>query len=111
MPRRFPLLRFKRKALGVNFLKMSYDLQVKSLVLADMKFARPNTPVKRPAPLLHWHRWFAWYPVPVVIDGKLRHTWLRSVERKWGASRYGDTIKWCYRPRNGSHYVPNARRS
>jgi hypothetical protein len=39
-------------------------------------------------------------PVPVVIDGKLRHTWLRSVERKWGTSRYGDTIKWCYRPRN-----------
>jgi hypothetical protein len=34
--------------------------------------------------LLEWHRWFAWYPVPVVRKGKLRYAWLRFVERKGG---------------------------
>ena len=46
---------------------MSYDLQAKSVALADMKLLAPNTPVKRQAPLLHWHRWFAWYPVPIAV--------------------------------------------
>jgi hypothetical protein len=31
------------------FLKMSYDLQAKSVALADMKLLAPNTPVKRQA--------------------------------------------------------------
>ena len=47
--------------------------------------------------LLEWHRWFAWYPVPVVRKGKLRYAWLRFVERKWGTSRYSGTMKWRYR--------------
>jgi hypothetical protein len=59
--------------------------------------AQGHTRVKRPAPLLEWHRSFAWYPVPVVIKGKLRYGWLRFVERKWGISRYGGTMKWRYR--------------
>ena len=48
--------------------------------------------------LLEWHRWFAWYPVPVVHKGKLRFAWLRFVERKWGTARYSGRIKWRYRP-------------
>jgi hypothetical protein len=48
------------------------------------------------APMLEWHRWFAWYPVP-VIDGKRRYAWFQSVERKWGTSRYSGIIKWRYR--------------
>jgi hypothetical protein len=48
--------------------------------------------------LLEWHRWFAWYPVPVVRKGKLRYAWFRFVERKWGTSRYSGTMKWRYRP-------------
>ena len=46
---------------------------------------------------MEWSRWFAWYPVPIVIDGKLHYAWLQSVERKWGTSRYRGTIKWRYR--------------
>jgi hypothetical protein len=48
---------------------------------------------QRRMPLLEWHRWFAWYPVPIMIDGKLH----QNVERKWGTSRYSGTIKWRYR--------------
>ena len=63
-----------------------------------MKFlAQRHTRVQRPASLLEWNRWFAWYPVPLVIDGKLQHAWLRTIERKWGTSRYSGTIKWRYR--------------
>ena len=47
--------------------------------------------------LLEWHRWFSWYPVPVVRKGKLSYAWLRFVERKWGTSRYSGTMKWRYR--------------
>jgi hypothetical protein len=52
--------------------------------------------------VLEWHRWFAWYPVPVVIKRKLRYAWLRFVERKWGTSRYSGTMKWRYRLRTRS---------
>jgi hypothetical protein len=55
--------------------------------------------VKHPALQLEWHRWFAWYPVPVVRKGKLRSAWLRFVERKWGMGRYSGMIKWRYRLR------------
>jgi hypothetical protein len=51
----------------------------------------------KPCLLLEWHRWFAWYPVPVVRKGNLRYAWLRFVERKWGTSRYSGTMKWRYR--------------
>jgi hypothetical protein len=57
--------------------------------------AQRNTRVKYPAALLEWHRWFAWYPVATVNDGKLH--WLQFVKRKWGADRYGLTMKWHYR--------------
>jgi hypothetical protein len=65
---------------------------------ADMKsLAQRDSRVQRPASLLEWNRWFAWYPVPLVIDGKLHHAWLQTVERKWGTGRYSGTIKWRYR--------------
>jgi len=53
-----------------------------------------HTGVKRP---VEWHRWFAWYPVPTAVDGKLHYAWLQSVERKWGRGIYSATIKWRYR--------------
>ena len=64
--------------------------------------------MQRPASLLEWNRWFAWYPVPLVIDGKLHHAWLQSVERRWGTSRYSGTIKWRYRlcKRSRSRQIP-----
>jgi hypothetical protein len=40
--------------------------------------AKGHTRVNRPVPLLEWHRWFAWYPVPTVINGKLHYAWLHS---------------------------------
>ena len=67
--------------------------------------AQSHTRVQRPASLLEWNRWFAWYPVPVVRKGKLLSAWLRFVERKWGTGRYSGTIKWRYRlpSRSRSH--------
>ena len=62
-------------------------------------FAQSHTRMQRPASLLEWHRWFAWYPVPIVTDGKLHLRCLQFVERKWGTSRYSGTIKWRYRLR------------
>src|SRR5215831_3495226 len=64
--------------------------------------AQRHARVQRPTSLLEWNRWFAWYPVPVVVDGKLHYAWLQSVERKWGTSRYSGTIKWRYRVRTRS---------
>jgi hypothetical protein len=62
---------------------------------AEMKFfAQRNSPLHGPRSLLEWNRWFAWYPVPLVIDGNLHYAWLQTVERKWGTSRYSGTIKW-----------------
>ena len=60
--------------------------------------AQNDSRVQRPMSLLEWNRWFAWYPVPLVIDGKKHYAWLQTVERKWGTSRYSGTIKWRYRP-------------
>jgi hypothetical protein len=78
----------------------SHNLQVRVLLCgkADMTLlAQRHARVRRPASLLEWHRWFAWYPVPVVRKGELRYAWLRFVERKWGTSRYSGTMKWRYR--------------
>jgi len=50
--------------------------------------AESRARAKRPPPLVEWHRWFAWYPVPTAIDGKLHYAWLQPVERKWGIGRY-----------------------
>jgi hypothetical protein len=46
--------------------------------------AESRARAKRPPPLVEWHRWFAWYPVPTAIDGKLHYAWLQPVERKMG---------------------------
>jgi hypothetical protein len=35
-----------------------------------------------------WHRWFAWYPVIVWIDGERRRVWLRYVQRKLGTKNH-----------------------
>jgi len=64
--------------------------------------AQSQTPLKHSTSLLEWNYWFAWYPVPVVLRGKLRYAWLRFVERKWGSSRYSGRIKWRYRLRTRS---------
>jgi hypothetical protein len=64
----------------------------------DMKLlTQSHRRVQRPASLLEWHHWFAWYPVPTAINGRLHYAWLRSVERKWGIGSYTGTIKWRYR--------------
>jgi hypothetical protein len=42
--------------------------------------AQSHSRVQRPASLLEWNRWFAWYPVPLTIDGKLHHAWLQTIE-------------------------------
>jgi hypothetical protein len=62
-----------------------------------MKFNLTDLRAQRPASVLEWNRWFAWYPVQITIDGKPRHAWLQTIERRWGISTYGGTIKWCYR--------------
>ena len=55
---------------------------------ADVKLlVQSHRRVQRPPSLLEWNRWFAWCPVPLTIDGKLRYAWLQTVERKWGTSR------------------------
>jgi hypothetical protein len=65
---------------------------------SDMKLAaQRKSRMQRPASLLEWNRWFAWHPIPLVIDGKLHYAWLQTVERKWGTSRYRGVIKWRYR--------------
>ena len=65
------------------------------LLQSDMKLLAQRD--MRVQQALEWNRWFAWYPVPIVIDGKLHYAWLQTVERKWGTSRYSGTIKWRYR--------------
>jgi hypothetical protein len=89
--------RFRQAAREVKVA--SHNLSRPSFIVsrADMKLlSQSNTRVQRPA-ILEWHRWFAWYPVPLVIDGKLHYAWLHTVERKWGTSTYSGTIKWRYR--------------
>ena len=62
-------------------------------------FAQRNLRAPGGASVLEWRRWFAWYPVPVTVGGKLHYAWLHAVERKWGTARYSGTIKWRYRLR------------
>jgi hypothetical protein len=93
--------RFRQAACEVKVA--SHNLQAHPLFMllqADMKLlTQSNRRVHRPASLLEWNGWFAWYPVPVMRKGKLRYAWLQSVERKWGTSRYSGSIKWRYRLR------------
>ena len=46
-----------------------------------------------------WHRWFAWYPVVVSVEGEFDHwVWLEHLERKWSVGGYGDQKgRWRYR--------------
>src|SRR5262245_51921768 len=37
--------------------------------------------------LSEWHRWFAWYPVVISIQGIRIRVWLRHIQRKLGTSR------------------------
>ncbi len=51
-----------------------------------------------------WHRWFAWHPVVIAIEGRSEYwVWLEIVERKWGRSRYSGKGKWRYRPAGSSN--------
>jgi hypothetical protein len=55
-----------------------------------------------------WHRWFAWYPVVVSVEGEFDHwVWLEHLERKWSVGGYGDQKgRWKYR-----HPVVRAERA
>ena len=46
-----------------------------------------------------WHRWFAWYPVVVSVEGEFDHwAWFEHLERKWSVGGYGDQKgRWKYR--------------
>jgi hypothetical protein len=45
-----------------------------------------------------WHRWFAWYPVVVSVEGEFDHrVWLEHLERKWSVGRYRNHGHWRYR--------------
>ena len=46
-----------------------------------------------------WHRWFAWYPVVVRVEGEFDHwAWFEHLERKWSLGHYGDRKgHWRYR--------------
>jgi hypothetical protein len=46
-----------------------------------------------------WHRWFAWYPVVVGVEGEFDHwIWFEDLERKWSVGGYGDQKgRWKYR--------------
>src|SRR6516162_3148627 len=72
-------------------------VKISSQGLEMTLLAESRARAKRPPPLVEWHRWFAWYPVPTAIDEKLHYAWLQPVERKWGIGRYSGTIKWRYR--------------
>jgi hypothetical protein len=48
-----------------------------------------------PMPVFEWHRWFAWHPVLLRVDGELHLAWLQTVERM--TNRYGSITKWRYR--------------
>jgi hypothetical protein len=77
----------------------SHNLKIRLIEsLADMKFlARSHTRLQRPASLLKWHHWFAWYPVVVRVNDELKHwVWLERLERKWSISKNGDQF-WRYR--------------
>lgn len=47
-----------------------------------------------------WHKWFAWHPVVVDVDGYGRYifAWLETVERSFDESRtYTGDSAWSYR--------------
>jgi len=52
---------------------------------------------QREAAQSEWHRWFAWYPVVIMIEGGEYRVWLEYIERKLGAGRYTGKLKWRYR--------------
>lgn len=55
---------------------------------------RWNRPPKTPATA--WHRWFAWYPVTVLVDhGYPARVWLEPVMRKCIFSYASDD--WAYK--------------
>lgn len=39
-----------------------------------------------------WHRWYAWYPVPVRVleDGSVIKAWMQEVERRFHYKGCGD---------------------
>ena len=46
----------------------------------------------------NWHRWFAWYPVLIAIEGTPDYwVWLEYIERKWKRGPYSDEGRWRYR--------------
>lgn len=47
-----------------------------------MKF-RVRRPMAKYRALQRWHKWFAWYPVRVRINGRSeRMVWLETIERR-----------------------------
>lgn len=45
---------------------------------------------------LDWHKWFAWHPVVIVVNGKSKITWLHFVERR---RMIGNPHRWIYHRR------------
>src|SRR6187551_857681 len=53
---------------------------------------------KRQVMNANWHRWFAWYPVMISIEGKTDYwAWLEYIERKWKTGAYTGEGQWRYR--------------
>jgi hypothetical protein len=53
----------------------------------------------RAAAHAEWHRWFAWHPVVLWIEGRPTRVWLRYIKRRLGTSRVSGERKWRYRLR------------
>lgn len=49
-----------------------------------MKWVNGETDEHKRERLAKWHKWFAWYPVPVAIneEGRRIKVWLEYVERQ-----------------------------
>ena len=46
----------------------------------------------------NWHRWFAWYPVLIAIEGTPDYwVWFEYIERKWKRAAYSGEGSWRYR--------------
>jgi hypothetical protein len=59
---------------------------------------KPNPDIPEAiASVSEWHRWFAWYPVVISIQGIRIRVWLRHIQRKLGTSRLTGERKWRYR--------------
>ena len=58
----------------------------------------------------NWHRWFAWHPVMIAIEGKTDYwAWLEYIDRKWKTGAYTGERQWRYRRAGSQSSVDNLR--